>query len=246
MSQFLDRALEVYRDQYPGSLGEAYLRGREFYEDPERVGYAPGGHVLIQSGLSPELLWNFGLIRKDGSDLFRRRVVLPYTWEGRTSCLFGRSIVPGTPKDFRHLHNRCHGRARSELGEHSAADTARSPWLASTGRYENWRWVKGVYGERNLDAATVMVVEGALDAEASRLLGLPPAVALGGSGVRLLLGRLRPGQTVLACTDPDAGGELSYEVIKDALGDRVTRVKDPADYLRLRMSFLRANSAAGA
>ncbi|MHB8508431.1 MAG: toprim domain-containing protein [Candidatus Dormibacteria bacterium] len=98
-AEVLRQAHDAYRRMYQGSPAREYLVSRGLADErdgaaPLDAGYAPGGFVLRDAGIDLELAWNLGLIRKDGRDWFFNRVVVPYTWKGRTTCLHGRDIGP--------------------------------------------------------------------------------------------------------------------------------------------------------
>jgi len=60
-----------------------------------RIGYARGGnlrHHLTAQGSSIDLLRSLGLINRQGSDTFYRRVTFPCCQDGRTVNLYGRSL----------------------------------------------------------------------------------------------------------------------------------------------------------
>ncbi|MHB1892821.1 MAG: hypothetical protein ACYCTZ_04880 [Candidatus Dormibacteria bacterium] len=117
----LEAALAEYRKLMPHSPGERYLRQRGL--PTADAGFAPGGPYLRDRLMvggrkaTPEELVAAGLVypldgagrpSRGGHDILSHRVVLPYTWGGRVSCLYGRAVHPKA--SLKHRYTSSEGR----------------------------------------------------------------------------------------------------------------------------------------
>lgn len=235
-SRLMAWAMDLYREIMPRSPGARYIRSRGLPDAPE-AGWAPGGKFLMGrvgpdgQKVTLEELVAAGLVyggdgRGRGMDVLRERVVFPYTWYGRTTCLQGRAIDPGTPKEDRYRFTAFQG-----------------------------RWERGLFRETAIKTPCFAVVEGALDAIALTSLCGIPALALGSvrylAGIQRLSRLPRTKLVVLGFDRDDANpanpGETACREVGDALasGPRIafTRPqlghKDWADVAQERVDQLR-------
>ncbi|HUY61107.1 MAG TPA: toprim domain-containing protein [Candidatus Dormibacteraeota bacterium] len=167
MGAALAWAAEQYRAALrpPGrevSAGGRYLARRGLRADG--IGWAPGGAYLLSrrgtdgNAPDPDLPVDAGLIRaSDRRDMLQQRVVTPYHWHGRTSCLHGRIIRPERPPE--------------------------DPYFTPTHKYTSagGRWRRGIFNEAALRQRWVLVTEAAFDAIAATQLYGIPACAIGGT-----------------------------------------------------------------
>lgn len=209
----LGRAMFIYRSLYKESEGEKYMQARGIWGAKD-IGYCPGGRTLMDARLPEKSLLALGLIRKDGTDAFARRVISPFTWEGLTTCLHARAIDKVDASGRKHLYTRC-----------SLEEVERS----AEGKEESKRevfWTRGVYGEEALGAKAVMLVEGAFDVMAARRLGFAHVVSIGGSRNQAVFERLKDAELVLIGTDDDkTGNRVSSELRKFFGADKIRRVQ---------------------
>lgn len=206
-------AMDEYRKLLPGSPAMRYMRKRGLPEPG--CGWAPGGRFLLgRVGLGGEKvtlaeLADAGLVHADGAwagaDVMRGRVVMPFSWQGRTSALCGRAVDADSPPHRRYLYTK------SER-----------------------RWPLGLFNEAALSAECLAVTEGALDAIALTYLCGAPAVALGGLQHPRSIDRLAalPSTTkVLLAFDADEAGDKGRTRIGEALakGPQVKHVRPGPD-----------------
>ena len=235
-SRLLAWAMDLYKEVMPRSPGERYLKSRGLPTVPE-AGWAPGGKFLLgRAGpdgrkVTVDELAAAGLVyggegRGRGMDVLRGRVVFPYSWYGRTTCLQGRAVDPKTPKEDRYRFTAFQG-----------------------------RWERGLFREAAIKTQCFAVVEGALDAVALTSLCGIPAVALGSvkysAGIERLSRLPRTKLVVLGFDrddgNPDNPGETACVEVGTALaaGPRVQSArpefghKDWADVAQERASQLR-------
>lgn len=219
-SRLLAWAMNLYKGLMPHSPGERYLRGRGLVAVSE-AGWAPGGRFLLgRDGpdgqpVGVDELAAAGLVyatgRGRGMDILRHRVVVPYTWYGRTSCLYGRTVHSEAPKAERHRFTAFQG-----------------------------KWERGLFREGSLKSPCFAVVEGALDAVALTQLCGVPTVAFGTVRYRagiVRLSRLPRRQLVLLAFDrddqtPSNPGESACIEVSAALaqGPRVQCVRPGAGH----------------
>jgi hypothetical protein len=208
----LTRVMHIYRSLYAGSPGEKYMQARGIWGAAD-IGYCPGGKTLLDARLPASSLLALGLIRKDGSDAFARRIISPFTWEGFVTCLHARAIDPVGEDGRKHLYTRC-----------SLEEVEKS----ADGKEESKKevfWTRGVYGEDALEAPSVMLVEGAFDVMAARRLGFHHVVSIGGSRNQAVFERLKGADLVLIGTDDDkTGNRVSGELRKFFGADRIRRI----------------------
>ena len=208
----LTRVMHIYRSLYVGSPGEKYMQARGIW-GAQDIGYCPGGRTLLDARLPEKSLLALGLIRKDGTDAFARRVVSPFTWEGFITCLHARAIDVVDANGRKHLYTRC-----------SLEEVEKS----ADGKEESKRevfWTRGVYGEDALEARSVMLVEGAFDVMAARRLGFAHVVSIGGSRNQAVFERLKGAEVVLIGTDDDkTGNRVSRELRAFFGSEKIRRV----------------------
>lgn len=219
-SRLLSWAMDLYREVMPRSPGARYIRARGLPDVPE-AGWAPGGKFLLNrvgpdgEKVTLEALVAAGLVYGEGPgrgmDVLWGRVVVPYTWHGKTTCLQGRAIDPGTPKENRYRFTAFQG-----------------------------RWERGLFRETAIETPCFAVVEGAFDAIALTALCGIPAVALGSvrylSGIERLSRLPRTKQVVLAFDrdddNPANPGEAASYQVGEALagGPRVQFTRPDSGY----------------
>jgi DNA primase len=107
-SELLQQAAAFYQAQlhtHPEALEYLHRRGLHDSILIQRlgIGYAPGGNLrahLTALGHPFELLWEVGLVDRQGRDTFYRRVVFPSPERAHLRNLYGRSVDAGPAHRF--------------------------------------------------------------------------------------------------------------------------------------------------
>lgn len=167
------QAWGVYRRLWEGSAGQRYL-AEERKLDVSKIpaGWAPPrSRTLLEAGLPQDVLTELHLIDSKGYDVLGSgggRVILPFTWRGKVTTLYGRATNPNAI--FSHYYTR------TKITDENGAEKA--------------KWSRGVFSDRVLDKRLVVITESPLDMLALRELGVQNVCALGGTHNNIALTRI--------------------------------------------------------
>lgn len=210
-----------------GEAGRRLLADRQVGEDTAAqfgIGFAPGGSnfatYLRRRGHSHADAQQAGLVRRDGSDFFQQRLMIPIRDErGRTVAFTGRTVLPDEVRKYVNTSETpVHAKARVLF----ALDVAR-PAIESEG--------------------FAVLVEGQFDAVTAHQFGVRNAIAASGTALtpeQIGLLRRFTDELVLVFDNDRAGRNAIERAVKLALDagmrSRVVRlpegVKDPDEFFR--------------
>jgi DNA primase len=217
----------VLQQTEPGEPGRRLLADRQVGEETAArfgIGFAPGGSnfatYLRRRGHSQADAQQAGLVRRDGSDFFQQRLMIPIRDErGRTVAFTGRTVQPDEVRKYVNTSETpVHVKARVLF----ALDVARSA-IESEG--------------------FAVLVEGQFDAVTAHQFGVRNAIAASGTALtpeQIGLLRRFTDELVLVFDNDRAGRNAIERAVKLALDagvrTRVVRlpegVKDPDEFFR--------------